>query len=160
MPGSGKTTLGQRLAMEHALPFVDLDRYMELQMRKSIKDIFAAHGEEGFRALERNYLLQLIEEPRKQIIALGGGTPCYLNNMQAIKLTGLTVYLLTPLPTLVQRLLPVLDNRPLLKGKSTPELTNYLWELLKQREPYYLQANIKWDGEGPLPDKVVKWMER
>lgn len=92
--GAGKTTLGKRLARQAALPFIDLDVYIETNSGKSISALFAAIGETAFRALEREALERLTatHEAQSAIISCGGGTPCFNDNMAWMNDHGTTIY--------------------------------------------------------------------
>ena len=87
--GAGKTTVGKALAAELGLRFYDLDWYIESRMRKTVAQLFAELGEEGFRRIERN-MLHEVAEFEGVLISCGGGTPCFYDNMQYINQQGLT----------------------------------------------------------------------
>ena len=146
MPGSGKTKAGSRLAAKLGVPFMDLDQYIKEKENKSIQQLFQEHGEVGFRPLERHYLEQLAIMPDPMVISLGGGTPCFFDNMLLIKSKGLTVYLDVPIGTIVSRITAKTPLRPLLKDKNGEELKQFLEQMLRQREQYYQQAEIKVNG--------------
>lgn len=146
MPGSGKTTLGKALALELDRHFTDLDQTIETQQQQSISDIFNAQGEEAFRLLESKYLKEISTAGELQVIATGGGTPCYHQNMDYILQNGISVYLEVPEEILMERLLAGPQDRPLLLDKKGPQLLEYLSELLKQRKPYYRRATLVLSG--------------
>jgi len=137
--GSGKTTVGKALSKETGMMFYDLDWYIESRMRKSVSQIFAEKGEEGFRKIEYN-MLHEVAEFEDVIISCGGGTPCFFDNMDYLNQQGDVVYLKASPETLYKHLLMAKIERPLLKGKSTDELIAYITEHLKQREPFYEKA--------------------
>jgi shikimate kinase len=137
--GSGKTTVGKALSKETSMMFYDLDWYIESRMRKSVSQIFAEKGEEGFRKIEYN-MLHEVAEFEDVIISCGGGTPCFFDNMDYLNQQGDVVYLKASPETLYKHLLMAKIERPLLKGKSTDELIAYITEHLKQREPFYEKA--------------------
>lgn len=142
---SGKTTLGRALARTYGLGFIDLDRYVEGRMHASVSDIFAARGEEGFRQLERN-MLHEVSEFEDVVVACGGGTPCFFDNMELLNSHGITVFLDTGPKILFRRLKQASAARPLVAGKSDEELRRTIAEGLEKRRPYYSQAAIKIDG--------------
>ena len=137
--GSGKTTVGKALSKEAGLMFYDLDWYIESRMRKSVSQIFAEKGEEGFRKIEYN-MLHEVAEFEDVIISCGGGTPCFFDNMDYLNQQGDVVYLKATPEVLYKHLLMAKVERPLLKGKTADELIAYITGHLKEREPYYQKA--------------------
>ena len=97
--GSGKTTLGRALAAEMGIPFIDLDHYIEKRYCKTIAQLFAEKGEEGFREVERR-MLHEVGEFEDVIISTGGGTPCFFDNIEYMNAQGTTVYLDVPVERL------------------------------------------------------------
>lgn len=137
--GSGKTTLGRALAKTLGLTFIDLDNYIELRRCKSINQIFAEYGEDGFRRLERN-LLHEVCEFEDVIISSGGGTPCFFDNIDYMNEQGTTIYLQVPNERLLTRLKIAKNRRPLLKDKNDEEIEQFIVEQVQRREPFYAQA--------------------
>ena len=137
--GSGKTTVGKALSKETGLMFYDLDWYIESRMRKSVSQIFAEKGEEGFRKIEYN-MLHEVAEFEDVIISCGCGTPCFFDNMDYLNQQGDVVYLKATPEVLYKHLLMAKVERPLLKGKTADELIAYITGHLKEREPYYQKA--------------------
>ena len=137
--GSGKTTVGKALSKETGMMFYDLDWYIESRMHKSVSQIFAEKGEEGFRKIEYN-MLHEVAEFEDVIISCGGGTPCFFDNIDYLNQQGEVVYLKASPETLYKHLLMAKIERPLLKDKSADELVAYITEHLKQREPFYEKA--------------------
>lgn len=142
--GSGKTTVGKTLSKETGMMFYDLDWYIESRMRKSVSQIFAEKGEEGFRKIEYN-MLHEVAEFEDVIISCGGGTPCFFDNMDYLNQQGDVVYLKATPETLYKHLLMAKVERPLLKGKSSEELVAYITEHLKERAPFYEKARYTLD---------------
>ena len=137
--GSGKTTVGKALSKETGMMFYDLDWYIESRMRKTVAQIFAEKGEEGFRQIEHN-MLHEVAEFEDVIISCGGGTPCFFDNMDYLNQQGDVVYLKASPEVLYKHLLMGKVERPLIKGKSPDELIAYITEQLQKREPFYTQA--------------------
>ena len=137
--GSGKTTVGRQLAMALGRTFYDLDWYIEMRYHRSVAQLFAERGEEGFREMERNMLHEAAEF-EDIVLSCGGGTPCFFDNMSYINSVGESVYLKATPEVLTQHLRMGRVERPLIKGKSPEELLEYIRTSLAQREPYYLQA--------------------
>lgn len=142
--GSGKTTVGKALSKETGMMFYDLDWYIESRMRKSVSQIFAEKGEEGFRKIEYN-MLHEVAEFEDVIISCGGGTPCFFDNMDYLNQQGDVIYLKATPETLYKHLLMAKVERPLLKGKSSEELIAYITEHLNERAPFYEKARYTLD---------------
>jgi shikimate kinase len=137
--GSGKTTVGKALSKDTGMMFYDLDWYIESRMRKTVSQIFAERGEEGFRQIEHN-MLHEVAEFEDVIISCGGGTPCFFDNMDYLNQQGDVVYLKATPETLYKHLMMAKVERPLLKGKSPEELIAYITEHLQERAPFYEKA--------------------
>ena len=144
--GSGKSTLGRCLKTEMAWQFVDLDEYFETVYQTGITQYFADCGEDAFRKAERTMLKQVIGM-EKVIIATGGGTPCYFDNMALMNTHGLSIYIKLSVDTLVERLCGARQVRPLIAGKSREELKPYIAAKLAEREPFYNRAKVIVDAE-------------
>lgn len=137
--GCGKTTTGKRIAKKYGLGFIDLDQYIEKRFFKTIPQIFAERGEDGFRKLEHN-MLEEVSAFEDVIISTGGGAACFYDNMDLMNASGETVYLKASAKGLFDYLKSAKQNRPLLQGKSDEELLQFITEALTQREPFYLKA--------------------
>ena len=142
--GAGKTTVGKALSKELGIPFYDLDWYIESRRRKTIPQIFAEVGEEGFRKIEHN-MLHEVAEFEDVIISCGGGTPCFFDNIDYMNSQAQVVWLKASPEVLYKHLLMGKTERPLLKGKSPEELTLFIREQLQQREPFYQKARYTLD---------------
>jgi shikimate kinase len=139
--GAGKTTTGKRLAKELNLSFIDLDGFIEQRYHKTIVQLFDELGESGFREIEKK-MLHEVTEFENVVVAAGGGTPCFSDNMEFMNLLGTTVYLQLSLHQLFLRLKQARSARPLVRNKSDEELLVYISNMLKIREPFYRQAQI------------------
>jgi shikimate kinase len=140
MPGVGKTTGGNKMAIRHGLSFVDLDTMIEQGEGKTIAELFEQDGESGFRKLERSYLEDIIKVTTTDtIIACGGGTPCFYDNMQVMKDAGTVIYLQADIPYLLNSLIETTAARPLLNNLD--DLAAYLAHTLQQRKAIYEQAH-------------------
>lgn len=137
---AGKTTLGKALARDLGLQFIDLDHYIENRYHSTVSQLFAERGEEGFREIERK-MLHEVTEFEDVIIATGGGTPCFYDNMEYMNSMGVTVFLQASVDVIFTRLTIARVQRPLVKGKSADELRQYITAMLEQRNPYYTRAH-------------------
>lgn len=144
--GSGKTTLGEKLARRLEYNFIDLDQYIESKESKKINKIFSSYGEERFRVIEAENL-RLLEILKDVVISTGGGAPCFHDNMDWMNAHGLTVYLKHDAESLYQRLKSARKKRPLISGMSKSKLFNYIRDTLTSREEYYNRANITLEGK-------------
>ncbi|MER2997221.1 shikimate kinase [Pontibacter populi] len=141
MMGSGKTTLGKELAEKLGYTFLDLDAVIEQKENRTIAEIFAAEGQERFRALERETLQTIVTNYKQAIVATGGGTPCFFDNMALMNTSGETVFLDVSVKDIAQRLSQSdLSTRPLLAGKTQSELISFLGKTLSERRRFYEQA--------------------
>ena len=143
--GSGKTTLGRKLAARMNCEFIDLDHKLEQQVELSIAEYFTLFGEDAFRKLEAQ-ILRKTAYPENVIVSTGGGLPCYFDNMDWMKANGRGVYLNLSPKTLADRLEAVKEERPLLQDKHGDALVAFIEQKLAEREPFYAQANIIADG--------------
>ena len=140
MPGAGKTYWGNQLSRALNWNFIDLDNYISLKEKASISALFASYGEKGFRDREQKYLSDIINGvDLPLVIACGGGTPCFFNNMEVMKKNGIVVYLDLPVDDLVKRLNSSVEVRPMLKGRG--DLPAYLTRMHKERKAFYELAH-------------------
>lgn len=144
--GSGKTTLGEKLALELKIPFIDSDEVIEQIAKMDIATIFKEHGEEVFRKMESMFLESLINIPAF-VLSTGGGLPCFNNNIDVLNELGETIYLKNTPENLAERLLLAKNVRPLIAGKSKEELIPFIAENLIKREPFYSKAKQTLEGE-------------
>ena len=142
--GAGKTTVGKALAKDTGLQFYDLDWYIESRRRKTVAQLFAEEGEEGFRQIEHN-MLHEVGEFEDVIISCGGGTPCFFDNIDYMNRQAQVVYLRCSPEVLRSHLLMGKTERPLLKGKSPEELIDFIQSQLALREPFYSKAQYTLD---------------
>lgn len=144
--GSGKTTLGKKLASRLGLTFIDTDKRIEQDEDMTISEIFAHYGEIHFRELEKKLVVQL-KKKNNLLVSTGGGMPCFNGLMDELNEMGTTIYLKRPAKELAERILNSKKKRPLTDGKSKEELINYMEDMLKKRDQFYGQAHIIADRE-------------
>ncbi len=145
MPGSGKTTVGKKLAARFNAVHIDLDAEIERKADADIPEIFGTHGESHFRRLEAD-LLRELDLQNTPIVSTGGGAPCFHQNMDYMLQNGIVVYLEMPVKALHQRLLSKPNNRPMFAGKSKEDQQVLLAHLLKEREGFYTRSNYTISG--------------
>lgn len=141
MMGSGKSYWGKYLSNEYKMNWIDLDLAIEQANNLTIETIFTTKGEEFFREHEKE-ILRTIETVDNIIVATGGGTPCFHNNIQWMNYQGTTIWIDEPIDVLVSRLIDEKSNRPLIKDLNENELTQFLSTQLEKRKPFYQQATF------------------
>lgn len=137
MMGSGKSSVGRRLAQRLALPFADADVEIESAAGMTIPEIFAKHGEAEFRLGERRVIARLLAEGSK-VLATGGGAFMAEDTRARIAASGISVWLKAE-PDVLMRRVRKRSNRPLLK---TPDPEGTLRRLLDERNPTYALADV------------------
>jgi shikimate kinase len=142
--GSGKTTLGKKLAPKLGLSLTDLDAEVEKAAGMTIAELISSRGEAAFRKLESHTLKNLKAAGR--VISTGGGTPCYFDNLQWMKEQGKVVYIEMDEAALYSRLKTTdLTQRPLLKDLDEDGLRQFIHERLAERSTFYRQADIRFN---------------
>ena len=139
--GSGKSTVGKMLSARLGLRLIDLDTFIENRFRKTIAQIFDEKGESGFRDVEHAMLME-VSGFEDTVIATGGGTACFHDNMRLMNESGLTIYLHSSVDILAARLKHGKGHRPLVCSKPDDELHAFIAEMLMKRDPFYMQAQM------------------
>jgi shikimate kinase len=152
--GSGKSTVGKRLALKLKYAFMDMDRVIEKEAGMSVGMIFDEKGEDEFRRMEHELILR-ISKMKKVVVSTGGGVPCFFNNIDIINSNGISIYLKMTSEDLLKRLKGSKYERPLIRDLSNDEMEDYIRKKLREREPYYLKSKYVVDGKDPdIPDLV------
>ncbi|MDF1518622.1 MAG: shikimate kinase [Lutibacter sp.] len=138
---SGKSAVGKILAEKLAIQFIDLDSFIEQREQMSITEIFETKGEIYFRKIEGSYLKELLDSNESSVISLGGGTPCYGNNLDFIENKSNSFYLKASIDTIFERLKNETSQRPLVAAIGTENLKEYIAKHLFERAPYYERAH-------------------
>ncbi len=157
--GSGKSSVGSKLAEILKCEFLDLDAFIEGKEAMSVRELFKLKGEIYFRRAETTYLQEIIDQKEAKIISLGGGTPCYGNNMQRILTApnAKSVYLKASIPTLTKRLFDERENRPLIAHLDTEELlVEFIGKHLFERSPFYSQSEVTISTDGKTKEEIVE----
>ena len=140
--GSGKTLVSKELSVLNNFKIFDLDTEISKQNNRSITEIFKEKGEIFFRKTEKEVLEKILSTEKNIILSLGGGTPCYYNNIDSINEKTISVFLKTNVKTLAQRLSSEKDKRPLIQNISNEDLPEFIAKHLFERNPFYNQAKI------------------
>lgn len=146
--GSGKSTVGERLAKALGIPWVDLDTEIESKYKISIAGFFSKYGETAFREVEHKMLADISLKP-EAVISTGGGVPCFHNNMELMNATGITIYLEVSPETILARIGPHAHKRPLFQQMNGDDILQKIATHLSLREKYYRQAQMTIDGTDP-----------
>jgi len=155
--GSGKTHWGKQLSVKLHLPFFDLDEQITSHEEKPIPEIFSDNGEEYFRLLEKDILHIITESHENFVMACGGGTPCYYNNIDYMNQSGTTIWINTSIDVLFQRLIKEKQQRPLIKNLSNDQVRGFIIKKFSDRKIYYEQADIILDED---PVRLQNLVER
>lgn len=157
--GAGKTTVGKLLAETIGVSFIDSDEWIVAKEQASVSDVFATKGEAYFRQLEKAFLDHLaLEQPA--VVAVGGGLPCFGDNIMVLNSLGIFIYINTSLQTLTQRLKNDRANRPLLRDLKDEELFRYVEDLIAQRKVFYKMAQLIVPNESNKPNDVVEKIKK
>ncbi len=161
--GSGKSSLGKKLARRLGYEFLDTDKVIEQQQKMPVQQIFRTQGETAFRNFEHALLLELLNSRSTspdRIVATGGGMPCSSENTALMRNCGTIIYLQHPAGQLASRLLQRPGKRPLLEGMEEDELRSFVSERLAVREPFYLQADLVVSPEEQQPGTLEEFIRR
>ena len=148
--GSGKTSIGKKISKILNIKFYDLDKLIENKFNKTVNEIFLEQGEINFRKKERDLLENILNKKKIFVLSLGGGTPCYFDNIDYIvKKTGLTIFLKPEIKQLSKKLYRKKAERPIIKDVRTEKkMIEFVSKHLFEREVFYNQATIKIDCHG------------
>lgn len=153
MMGSGKSSVGRKLASRLALPFTDSDHEIEHAAGCTISEFFARYGEAEFRAGERRVIARLLEKPM-QVISVGGGAFVQDDTRDVIQERAVSVWLKVDPKVLAERV-SRRNDRPLLQGYSDP--LTAVQTILDQREPLYADAHVMVpSGTQPIEETVER----
>ncbi len=154
--GSGKSTIGKLLAKQLSTSFIDLDTYIETQTGNTISELFASKGEIYFRKQEHLALKSILENEDHFVIATGGGTPCYSNNMDLILThTSKVFYLRVSIGELVKRLGKEKKDRPLIAKIADEDLPEFFGKHLFERSQFYNKATYTIACDTAAPAALV-----
>jgi shikimate kinase len=147
--GSGKSYWAKKLATDLSVWYVDLDQFIETNyIKMSISAFINIAGELKFRQVERQALVEIAQEQKEMVLATGGGTPCYFNNMEVLNNNFTTVYLDSSIAFLYDRLVQEKSSRPLIAHLEDAALKEFIAKHLFERRTFYNQAKISANANG------------
>ncbi len=156
--GSGKSRIGRELSEVISYNFYDLDNFISANEGLTINEIFKKKKELYFRKIEREYLIQLINKDEDKVISLGGGTPCYSDNMDLIlnTINSDSIYLNRSIDFLIERLYNKISSRPLISHlKNKDELKEFISKHLFERNQFYLRAKKILKTDNSKVDQII-----
>lgn len=151
--GSGKTTIGKKLAQKTGFPFIDIDEEIKQYTQISITEIFRIYGELYFRSLEKKILNEINTD---HVVSCGGGLPIYSNNMDFIINNGKSIYLKTPINILFNRLKNNKKERPIIENIEEDKLEDFIRQQSLQREQIYNKATYTIKTKEKTEDEVLR----
>ncbi|AFJ90656.1 shikimate kinase [Blattabacterium sp. (Blaberus giganteus)] len=154
--GSGKTTIGKMLSKKLNLDFYDLDALLVKKKNDSICNIFKKKGELFFRKTEHSMLKKILKKKNKYVLSVGGGTPCFYNNIYLLNKYSNTFYLKTDSYTLFKRLFLEKKTRPLISHLSKNELFRFVIKHLYKRIYFYEKSLERVNVYGKSKNDIVK----
>ena len=160
--GSGKSSIGKKLATRLGYSFLDLDSVIEEEQRQAVSEIFAQKGEDAFRSLERLALHRTFEI-ENVVVSTGGGTPVFFDNMEMMTGRGLCIYLRATPVVLVSRLQRNQHLRPLIASLNQEELHLFVKNQLEKRSVFYEKSEMHIEAKDLTPailhTQVLHWIE-
>ena len=159
MMGCGKSYWMNKLSGKLKLPKYDLDQLIESVEDRSISQIFKESGEDHFRKME-SIILKWFADKDEFILATGGGTPCYHNNIDWMNEQGITIFLDEPIDVLVERLIPEKKHRPLILKLNDKKLNTYLQEQKEERKKFYTKAKYSLQGDAITENNLMSLIKQ
>ena len=160
--GSGKSTIGKLLSDRLDMHFLDQDQEIERSEQMPISEIFKTKGEKHFRRVENKILVSKLTSNTPLVISTGGGAPCFHNGMKEIKQHSISIYLKVGRKTLADRIFQD-KTRPLVKGKTKNDLLKFIDVTLRDREKFYLQADIiilAYDQPHEIVERIIRHLKK
>ena len=160
LPGSGKTTLGRKLSAALKIPFVDLDHEIEKRETISTQLIFKKFGEQYFREVESAVLKTWCNRTGSFVLATGGGTPCFFDNLEVINQAGKSIFIDVSASEIAKRIMKSdKSERPLFANVEKDAMKDRIEFMRSQRLPFYKQANVTVQGDEINVEHIMKLLE-
>ncbi|MDX6745987.1 shikimate kinase [Polaribacter sp. PL03] len=157
---SGKSTIGKQVSKKLCMNFIDLDDYISERENMSVSEIFKIKGEIYFRRIENTYLQEILSFEEGFVLSLGGGTPCYANNMELINSSkAKSIYIKASIKTLVTRIIEEKSKRPLVANLENEKITEFVAKHLFERRFFYEQASITLNTDNKTLDEILLELE-
>jgi shikimate kinase len=165
LPGSGKSHALQLVNGKPNIVGVDMDAHIQFKENKSIQEIVAEKGWDYFREVEKEVLQSLTQQyiettAQYKIIACGGGTPCFHNNIDFMKANGTVIWFNTAIETIAERLLQSENVRPMIDDKAKNQLSDFLTNLLIERGPFYQKATINVENGFATEVELIEFLKQ
>jgi XRE family aerobic/anaerobic benzoate catabolism transcriptional regulator len=154
--GSGKTSVGRRLARRLRMRFVELDRQIEHRAGMRLAEIFALHGDDFYRRLEQETLGDLLSARQSMVLAVGGGLVTASDTYAHLLRQSTTIWLRTRADDCWNRVVRQGDRRPL----EAPQAREALRQLVQRRDPLYARASLTVETSGATIPQAVDRVER
>ncbi len=153
--GSGKSHISKVLSEKTQVKLIDLDKKISLKNKMTISEIFHNKGEIYFRKQEREVLEKILETEKNCILSIGGGTPTYYNNMELINKYTESVFLMTSVKTLINRISKQKNKRPLIAKISDVDLPEFIAKHLFERNLFYYQSKYSIITDNKSPEQIA-----
>lgn len=154
--GSGKSHISKILSDEINYKLIDLDKEISRRQKLTIPEIFEKKGEIYFRKLEREVLEEILATRENTVLSLGGGTPAYYNNMEIINHNSKSIFLMTSVPVLSERLSKQKEKRPLIAKISDEDLPEFIAKHLFERNAFYSKAQFSIKTDQKTPENIIR----
>ncbi len=155
--GSGKSLISSKLNSIKKIEKIDLDFEISKELESSIPEIFEKRGELFFRKKEKEILERIFSLKEECILSLGGGTPCYYDNMEIINENSISIYLRAKVDTLMKRLIEdKIHCRPLINRIPDEQLPEFIGQHLFERNHFYNQAKIIIDTDNLTAEEIAE----
>ncbi|WP_143884744.1 shikimate kinase [Chryseobacterium binzhouense] len=154
--GSGKSHISKILSDEINYKLIDLDKEISKRQKLTIPEIFEKKGEIYFRKLEREVLEEILATRENTVLSLGGGTPAYYNNMEIINHNSKSIFLMTSVPILSERLSKQKEKRPLIAKIPDEDLPEFIAKHLFERNAFYSKAQFSIKTDQKTPENIIR----
>ncbi|WP_144283573.1 shikimate kinase [Chryseobacterium echinoideorum] len=154
--GSGKSHISKILSDEINFKLIDLDKEVSRRQKLTVSEIFEKKGEIYFRKQERQVLEEILATQENTVLSLGGGTPAYYNNMEIINHNSISVFLMTSVLVLADRLSRQKEKRPLIAKISDEDLPEFIAKHLFERNAFYSKAQFSIRTDQKTPENIIR----